>query len=989
MRSGMEFAAICLSVIIPGFGQSPPDPSSSSHQTVSRAALPSGSFVPAPGGPYPAGSNPPLQQTGDFNGDSIPDLAIGDNINGTVSILLGTGNGGFSAAPKSPFPIGAGALQMAAGDFDGDGKTDLIIVLVPASNISTVSVLLSDGLGGFTTSFQKNIQFLQPSAILATDLNGDGVPDVAVADLINLTVLIGDGAGGLSLGTGGGSAFRLLNQPSGIAVADFNLDGKVDLAISNFNAGNVTVVLGDGFGGFAQASGSPYGGFIGPNAVVAGDFNGDGKPDIAVSGPASIALAVLIGDGAGGFVAAPPSPIAAGTIVIGMIAADFNGDGIFDLALIDEHRGPAVCLGAGDGTFQVTDLFSIPNSVLVSRAIAADFNGDGRLDLSAGNLTGSSGYQIVVFLGASAATSTTLTATAPSSSSPNSFLLRAAINPAPAFTAAQGNVRFFDGSFLLGTTAAWNGEATLLVPLSPGSHALSARYDGDERTLPSTSKVVNLGITSGPLLPHTLSIASIADRPFSKTAFQLFANSDPPAAFLSGIPIVFSVVSGPATVQGNFLTPTGAGTVTIQASQDGNAQYLAATPVTTSFTITAASQTITWSTPNTATYSTTPFALLASASSGLPVSFAVVSGPITLDGILATTSGTGPAVIRISQPGNANYLPADPVLLNITISDATQTITFAALPDHNISDAPFRISATASSGLPVSYQISGPASISRDLLTITGPGFVSVTASQAGNAVYLSAQPVTQSFRVFQAGVRVDAVRNAASYYSSAVGSYAVIFGNQLATQTVAATGAASSQLGGTTVTFTGPGVQKTAADLYYVSPTQINLIVPPALPPGNTMVVVANSSGTSAPFVFTLPQVTPGIFTSNGSGTGALAGYATIVRPDGSVTTLPTFQCTASPAGCTPAPIPVGPKGAKVYLTLYGTGIRNLSGLAGVTATLGGVPGTVVYAGPQGNYPALDQINLLVDPYTGPRLVDLQVTVDEYASNSVQVQFQ
>ncbi|MBV9744203.1 MAG: VCBS repeat-containing protein, partial [Acidobacteriia bacterium] len=172
MRSGMRLAAVIwIGAVVPGFAQ-PHSPPSSLPQTISHATVPSGSFVTAPGGPYLFGGNPPIQVTGDFNGDGIPDLAIGDNTNGVVSILLGTGNGGFSGAPSSPFAIGAGALQMAAGDFDGDGRTDLVVVLVPPSSISVVFVLLSDGSGGFTTSFKKNIQFLQPGAILASDLNG-------------------------------------------------------------------------------------------------------------------------------------------------------------------------------------------------------------------------------------------------------------------------------------------------------------------------------------------------------------------------------------------------------------------------------------------------------------------------------------------------------------------------------------------------------------------------------------------------------------------------------------------------------------------------------------------------------------------------------------------------------------------------------------------------------------------------------------------------
>jgi uncharacterized protein (TIGR03437 family) len=946
---------------------------------------PAGSFTHGPDLPYPFPGLRPREVTGDFNGDGIPDLAISDGMTGSIRIVFGDGSGRLSAASGDPFPIGNGSFLMAASDFNNDGKSDLAVVFVPPSLKSVVLVLLSNGSGGFTTSFSKNIQFLQPSAILATDLNGDGNADLAVGDLSNLTVLIGDGAGGLSLGTGGGVAPVLLAQPSEIAAGDFNGDGNADLAIANRNTNSVTVVLGDGFGGCTSAGGSPIqSAELGPNAVAVGDFNGDGKLDIAVTGPASEAFAVFLGDGIGGFTRAPGSPVLATDTVLDMVSTDFDGDGIPDLALVDEYKGVIICLGAGDGTFHFTDSFPLANSVGVFQGVVADFNRDARPDLALVQLTGSSGYQVSTLLGSLAKTSTTLTATAPSADSPNTFRLVASVNPAPAFTVATGNVRFFDGSNLLDNVPAHNGVATTLVPLALGSHKLSAIYDGDQRTLSSASSTVSLTINSSPKIAQAVSIAPIPDRAFDTAPFRLFASTNS----TSGIPVVFSMVSGPAVVNGSFLTVTGAGSITVQASQDGNATYLAAAPSSTTFQVSPAQQTITWQTINTTAFMTKPFQLGATASSGLPVNYAVLSGPITVNGNLALTTGTGAAVIQASQAGDVNYLAAPPALRDITVFPSTQFITFEAVPNHNVSDLPFALSATASSGLTVTFRVTGPANISGNVLTITGTGFVTVEADQTGNANYVPALPVIQSFQVLPAGVRIDRVVNAASYASAAIGSYAIIFGNQFTTETIRATGSATTLLGGVSVMFTDSGGQQVSADLLYASPTQINLIIPPRLSSGRTTAAVTNSIGASASYTFTLPVVTPGIFTATASGTGPPAAYATIVAPDGSTTILPAFQCAPNPSGCTPAPIPLGPPGTKVYLNLYGTGIRGLSGLAGVGATLGGVPATVLYAGPQGDDPALDQINLLVEPFTGPRLVNLQVTVDDYSSNFVQVQF-
>ena len=191
-------------------------------------------------------------------------------------------------------------------------------------------------------------------------------------------------------------------------------------------------------------------------------------------------------------------------------------------------------------------------------------------------------------------------------------------------------------------------------------------------------------------------------------------------------------------------------------------------------------------------------------------------------------------------------------------------------------------------------------------------------------------------------------------------------------------------------MTFATSNGQQFPADLYYVSPTQINLIIPPGVPFTDTITITVKSSAGSASLTqaFFFGIVSPGIFTADGSGSGVPAGFAITVNPDGSSSTAPLFQCTANPLICTPVPISLEGPGTKVYLSLYATGVRGLSKLANASATVGGVPAQVVYAGSQGSFPALDQVNLLVDPYTGPRLVDVQFYVDGHTSNVVKVQF-
>jgi hypothetical protein len=216
------------------------------------------------------------------------DLAIAIVKDNIVEVLLGNGNGGFTEAPRSPVSVGTNPWSVAVGDFNGDGKPDLAITNAGDNN---VSVLLGNGIGGFTEALGN--PFLvgkYPRSVAVRDFNGDGKPDVAIvnAKSDNVTVLLGNGTGGFTEASG--SPFSLgtvLNPfthgtwPFCVAMGDFNGDGKPDLAIANTN-NIVTVLLGNGTGGFAEAPDSPFRVGSLPKWVVVGDFNGDGKPDLAI-----------------------------------------------------------------------------------------------------------------------------------------------------------------------------------------------------------------------------------------------------------------------------------------------------------------------------------------------------------------------------------------------------------------------------------------------------------------------------------------------------------------------------------------------------------------------------------------------------------------------------------------------------------------------------------------------------------------------------------
>ncbi|MEO5716907.1 MAG: cadherin-like beta sandwich domain-containing protein [Luteolibacter sp.] len=215
----------------------------------------------------------------------------------------------------------------------------------------------------------------------------------------------------------------------------------------------------------------------------------------------------------------------------------------------------------------------------------------------------------------------------------------------------------------------------------------------------------------------------------------------------SSLPVSFSIVSGPAIVSGSTITLTGAGTVTVRALQAGDLNYASAVDSDQSF-IVKATQTIIFSTLSEKTYGSAPFSLSATASSGLGITFTIISGPATISGNTVTINGEGTVIVRASQAGNPNYVAATSVDQSFLVK-AAQTIIFPALPGKAYGDAPFTLSATASSTLPVSFNIvSGPATVSGNIVTLTGLGSVTVRASQAGNAIYVAAATVDQIFTV-------------------------------------------------------------------------------------------------------------------------------------------------------------------------------------------------------------------------------------------------
>ena len=336
---------------------------------------------------------------GDFNRDGIGDLALlwssGQYGDGpySISILLGKGDGTFNTGPTFSTGI-ANQINpyMSSGDFNGDGKSDLAILSWNTGGFTSyVTTFLSNGDRSFAAA-RTNVAYNQgvvggdgiPGSMVAADFNGDGKLDVAVVgDYISfggVSILLGNGDGTFKAGT----SFATSGDYGRVAVSDLNGDGIPDLVVTNYFefGGSPTIFLGKGDGTFTSKPASFTLDYF-PTSVVVGDFNRDGVLDLAFSDLSGVEIA--LGNGDGTFKETAASPIVPPSELSSLVIGDFNHDGKLDIAGVDDYNDRIVLLiGAGDGSFTVTPTTPVvsPNWLGPFAVVAADFNGDGVPDLA-------------------------------------------------------------------------------------------------------------------------------------------------------------------------------------------------------------------------------------------------------------------------------------------------------------------------------------------------------------------------------------------------------------------------------------------------------------------------------------------------------------------------------------------------------------------------------------------------------------------------------
>ena len=471
----------------------------------------------------------------DLNRDGKPDLAVANfcqtgsdgnsdcNAGGAVSVLLGNGDGTFQ--PSVTYSSGGtAASSVAIADVNGDGFPDLLVAnqcLTPTNCANgVVGVLLGNGDG----TFRSPVTYAAGNgaqSVAVADLNGDGHPDLAVADECLSANSCSNGGVSILLGYGNGTFQASTTYNSGgqdalsIAIKDLDADSIPDVIVANqcfskfnCNNGGVSVLLGNGNGTLRSSTSYSSGGYAALSIVVA-DVNRDGRPDVLATSLCSDSnncvdgvIGVLVGKGDGTL--KPPVTYSSNGYGASSVAVgDMNGDGVSDLVVDNICKTSSNCAkggisllaGNGDGTFQPPLLYSSGGNDATSVAIA-DLNGDNKLDIVTANdcITRNDCNGIVaILLNSSLLKTTTTLSSAPNPSGVGQSVTLTATTSSTSSIPDGELVTFYQGSVVLGTGATSHGVASLITSFSKaGSFTIKAKYPGDAFHKASTGKATQV-----------------------------------------------------------------------------------------------------------------------------------------------------------------------------------------------------------------------------------------------------------------------------------------------------------------------------------------------------------------------------------------------------------------------------------------------------------------------------------------------------------------
>lgn len=361
---------------------------------------------------FAVGNDPVAVVAQDFNNDQQKDLAVVNQADSSISILINQGSGNFKPTAGSPLKLGSNEQSPSAIASAIFRLTDATHLVQPADLVvanggsNTVSVLLgSENFDGtFTEATGSPFAVgTRPSAVIIADLNGDGLLDIAVANETDNTISTfqGDGQGNFVPFPKSPFALPAVEKgPIAMASGVFDNSGKPEFAVLSATTQNIGIYQATGdstFNGtFAELRGSPIGSGTDPVAFAAGDLNADGMADLAVVNQSANAITVLLNDGAGVFTQAAGSPLATASTPAGVAIADFTNSGFGDIAVTNNGSATlGVFAGLGSGTFSQNIQLSVPPGPLA--VITADVNGDGLPDAIL-TATSTSGNFVTVLL---------------------------------------------------------------------------------------------------------------------------------------------------------------------------------------------------------------------------------------------------------------------------------------------------------------------------------------------------------------------------------------------------------------------------------------------------------------------------------------------------------------------------------------------------------------------------------------------------------------
>ncbi len=662
---------------------------------------------------YTAGNNPNALVAGTFNKDKYPDIAVLDQSDGMVTVLLNNGDGTLGT-PES-YPVGAGGGLIETGDFNGDGIPDLIVT---NSGDGTVSVLLGNGDGTFQP------QVVSPSQsganyLAVGDFDGDGILDVAVTSFSDpdIEVLLGKGNGSFNAPILV-SASALPNA-CGLAAGDLNHDGRADLV-------RCTQLIDNGTGG------------RGGVGVLLN--NGTGPGIVSFQAP----------------VAYPVDPVGMNGFSVGGSGdgipriGDLNNDGNMDIVIADEtaypefdgpNIGPAILLGRGDGTFILNPAHPAIAGLNERDIALGDFNNDGLLDMVVQNGGGDTQSSTVTMLLSTSGTEVVLTGTPNPSTQGESVTFDASVVtsflglPIP-----TGTITFQVGSTSVPIEMVKGAASYSTAALPVGTTIVTAAYSGDKNFIPETSFAFSQNVTTGPLTIETSSLPDAVQNAQYSTSVTASGGVQPYTFSLAtGSVLPANLTISPAGVITGTPTAPGTTTFTVQAKDSSPTPQT----VTATLSITVASNLQITTTSLQSGVVGNSYSASIAATGGVPsYTFSLASGSvlpanltISAAGVITgTPTATGTTTFTVQLQDSADPAQTTSAVLSITVTSGLSITTTSLV--NGVQGAPYSASVSASGGVP-SYTFSlASGSVLPANLTINAAGAITGTPTAPGTTTF-------------------------------------------------------------------------------------------------------------------------------------------------------------------------------------------------------------------------------------------------------------